>query len=105
MQVMKHLADIEAVGRGIAGAFVATVYGLVAANLFCLPAAGKLRARLGSEVQLRELMLLGVLAIVEGLNPKLIRIRLDSYLVQPAHKNKTAPKHQPAAAQAAEAEG
>src|ERR1017187_1848711 len=103
MQVMKHLADIEAVGRGIAGAFVATVYGLVAANLFCLPAAGKLRARLGSEVQLRELMLLGVLAIVEGLNPKLIRIRLDAYLVQPASKKKAARESQ-AASQAAAAE-
>jgi chemotaxis protein MotA len=105
MQVMKHLADVDAVGRGIAGAFVATVYGLVVANLLCLPAGGKLKARLRSEVQLREMMLLGVLAIVEGLNPKLIRIRLDSYLVQPAPKNKPAPASGTAAARAAEAEG
>jgi chemotaxis protein MotA len=109
MQVMKHLADIDAVGRGIASAFVATVYGLVLANLFCLPAGGKLRARLRGEVQLRELMLLGVLALVEGLNPKLIRLRLDSYVVQPAGKK--APKtnaataKRPAAPQAAKAEG
>src|ERR1035441_10206609 len=102
MQVMKDLANVDKVGVGIASAFVATVYGVAAANLFFLPAGGKLRARVRSEVQLREMMLLGVLAIVEGLNPKLIRIRLDSYLVQPAHKNKTAPKHQPAAAQRSE---
>jgi hypothetical protein len=41
---------------------------------------------------------------VEGLNPKLIRTRLDAYLVQPAPKAKPAPA-QKAAAQAAVAEG
>lgn len=40
MQVMKNLANIDEVGRGIAAAFVATVYGLIAANIFfCPPAA------------------------------------------------------------------
>ena len=105
MQVMKDLANIDRVGTGIAAAFVATVYGVAAANLFFLPAGGKLRARLRSEVQLREMTLLGVLAIVEGLNPKLIRIRLDSYVVQPPPKNRPAPARQPAATRAAEAEG
>jgi chemotaxis protein MotA len=104
MQVMKNLANIDEVGRGIAAAFVATVYGVAAANLFFLPAGGKLKARLRSEVQLRELMLEGVLAIVEGLNPKLIRIRLDAYIVQPASKKKAAKERQPAA-QAAAVEG
>jgi chemotaxis protein MotA len=104
MQVLKNLANIEKVGEGIAAAFVATVYGVGVANLLFLPAGGKLRARLRGEVQLRELMLEGVLAIVEGLNPKLIRIRLDAYLVQPASKKKAASVREPAA-QAAPAEG
>ena len=103
MQVMKNLANIDEVGRGIAAAFVATVYGVGAANLFFLPAGGKLRARVHAEVQLRELTLQGVLAIVEGLNPKLIRTRLDAYLVQPASKKKAARESQ-AASQAAAAE-
>ena len=103
MQVMKNLANIDEVGRGIAAAFVATVYGVGAANLFFLPAGGKLRARVHAEVQLRELTLQGVLAIVEGLNPKLIRTRLDAYLVQPASKKKVARESQ-AASQAAAAE-
>jgi chemotaxis protein MotA len=103
MQVMKNLANIDEVGRGIAAAFVATVYGVGAANLFFLPAGGKLRARMRGEVQLRELMLQGVLAIVEGLNPKLIRTRLDAYLVQPASKKKAARESQ-ASSQAAAAE-
>jgi chemotaxis protein MotA len=79
IQVMKHLENIEEVGRGIAVAFVATVYGVGSANLFFLPAAYKLRARLHRSIQIKELLLEGVLSIIEGLNPKLIRVKLDAY--------------------------
>ncbi len=79
IQVMKNLANIEQVGHGIAVAFVATVYGVGLANLFFLPAAGKIKARAAAEIQMKELMLEGVSAIVEGLNPKLIRIKLEAY--------------------------
>jgi len=83
IQVMKHLANIDEVGRGIAVAFVATVYGVAAANIFFLPAGSKLRARLHAAVEIRELMLEGVLGIAEGLNPKLIRIKLQAYAKRP----------------------
>lgn len=79
IQVMKHLEDIEAVGHGIAVAFVATVYGVSVANLLLLPVANKLKARLHQNIELKELMLEGTLAIAEGLNPKLIAIKLDAY--------------------------
>jgi len=45
IQVMQHMDKIEEVGRGIAVAFVATIYGVGAANIFFLPAAGKLKIR------------------------------------------------------------
>ena len=79
IQVMKHLENIDEVGRGIAVAFVATVYGVGSANIFFLPVANKLRARMHRATQIRELMLEGVVAIVEGLNPKLIRTKLEAY--------------------------
>jgi chemotaxis protein MotA len=79
IQVMKHLANIDEVGRGIAVAFVATVYGVGSANLFFLPAGSKLRSRLQAAIDLRELILEGVLSIAEGLNPKLIRLKLEAY--------------------------
>ena len=79
IQVMKHLEDMDAVGHGIAVAFVATVYGVAAANLLLLPAANKLKANLQHTLELKELMLEGTLAIAEGLNPKLISIKLDGY--------------------------
>lgn len=79
IQVMKNLADIDEVGRGIAVAFVATVYGVGIANIVFLPAASKLRARVQEKVHAKEMMLEGVLSIVEGLNPKLIRLQLEAY--------------------------
>src|SRR5882762_3687078 len=54
IQVMQNLDKIEEVGKGIAVAFVATIYGVGAANLFFLPAAGKLRIRVRDEHQRRE---------------------------------------------------
>jgi chemotaxis protein MotA len=60
-------------------AFVATVYGVASANLFFLPAANKIKARLRDNLHLKELMLEGVCSIVEGLNPKLIRVKLEAF--------------------------
>jgi chemotaxis protein MotA len=79
IQVMKNLADIEEVGHGIAVAFVATVYGVGLANIFFLPAATKIKARAQKGIHSKELMLEGVIGIVEGLNPKLIRSKLEAY--------------------------
>jgi chemotaxis protein MotA len=90
IQVMKNLSNIDEVGRGIAVAFVATVYGVAVANLFFLPAASKLKARVKATVQCRELMLEGVLSIVEGLNPKLIRTKLEAFVSHPGAAPKVA---------------
>jgi chemotaxis protein MotA len=79
IQVMKNLANIDEVGKGIAVAFVATIYGVGSANVLFLPAANKLRARTHEAIQMKELMLEGVIGIVEGLNPKLIRTKLEAY--------------------------
>jgi len=79
IQVMKNLANIDEVGRGIAVAFVATIYGVAMANIVFLPVAAKLKARAKEAVQAKELMLQGVLSIAEGLNQKLIRIKLEAY--------------------------
>jgi chemotaxis protein MotA len=99
IQVMKHLENMEEVGKGIAVAFVATVYGVGLANIFFLPSGNKLKARARQSIVLRELVLEGVAGIVEGLNPKLIRSKLEAYArEQPAKKTaKPAKQKQPAA--------
>ena len=74
------------VGHGIAVAFVATVYGVAFANLFCLPAANKLKSRAHQALKTKEMMLEGIISIVEGMNPKLIRMKLEAYEEQTAGK-------------------
>jgi chemotaxis protein MotA len=82
IHVMSNLSDINAVGHGIAAAFVATIYGVAVANIIFLPFAGRIKLRVRDEVQGMELMLTGVLAIQEGMNPKLVRERLSEFLHQ-----------------------
>lgn len=89
IQVMKHLENMEAVGHGIAVAFVATVYGVAAANILFLPAAHKLKARLHRSLEVKEIMLEGVISIAEGLNPTLIRSKLGAYLQGEPEKSAT----------------
>jgi len=79
IQVMQHLDHMNEVGRGIAVAFVATIYGVGAANLFFLPAAGKLRQRAREDQRLKEMALEGIISIVEGLNPRMIEIKLAGF--------------------------
>ena len=82
IQVMQHLDKIEEVGRGIAVAFVATIYGVGAANLILLPSAGKLKLRIQEERVHKEMMLEGVVSILEGMNPRMIEIKLQSFLAE-----------------------
>lgn len=91
IQVMKHIENTKEVGAGIAVAFIATVYGVGSANLLFLPVANKIKARLHSTIETKELMLEGVVGIVEGLNPKLIRSKLEAYL-HPSEPRKDAGK-------------
>ena len=84
IQVMKHLDAVSEIGKGIAVAFVATVYGVASANLLLLPAAAKLRCCARREMQTKELIVEGVLAIAEGLNPHLTRMRLENFLEEKA---------------------
>ncbi|HZU27374.1 MAG TPA: flagellar motor protein [Bryobacteraceae bacterium] len=103
IQVMKHLANIEEVGRGIAVAFVATVYGVGVANILLLPAATKIKARIKRQTDLKELILEGVGGIVEGLNPKLVRSKLEAYTREQASAKPSKAKPD-AKAKAAQAE-
>jgi len=80
IQVMKHLDNIQEVGKGIAVAFVATIYGVGIANLFFLPFAGKMRLRLRDDHQRREMMLEGVISILEGMNPRMLEVKLSGFL-------------------------
>lgn len=83
IQVMQKLQDINEVGRGIAVAFVATIYGVGSANLLFLPWAGKLKIRIREKQVMHEMILEAVLAIMEGVNPRALEMQLRRYQSQP----------------------
>jgi chemotaxis protein MotA len=89
IQVMQHLDNISEVGKGIAVAFVATIYGVALANIFFLPSAGKLKLRMREQQLTREMILEGVISILEGLNPRMVETKLRGFLAG-AQENKEA---------------
>jgi chemotaxis protein MotA len=84
IQVMQRLENINEVGKGIAVAFVATIYGVGSANIFFLPCAGRIKMLMRRKQVLRELMLDGVVSIVEKTNPRVLEAKLAVYLNRPA---------------------
>ncbi len=76
IHVMENLSDPSKLGGGIAVAFVATVYGVAMANLIYLPVANKLKRKLGLAMERKVLITEGVLAIQEGLNPRVLEEKL-----------------------------
>lgn len=84
IHVMENLNDPSKLGGGIATAFVATVYGVGAANLLFLPMANKLKRKLGLAKERQTLIVEGVLSIQEGLNPRVLEEKLRAYTGEPA---------------------
>lgn len=80
VQMLRTLDDPSQIGVGMATALLTTLYGALVANLFCLPLSGKLEARSQEEVMLRELMLAGLVSLVDGHPPRAIRERLVAFL-------------------------
>jgi len=86
---MQHLDEIDEVGKGIAVAFVATIYGVGAANLFFLPAAGKLKIRIREEQVVREMTLERVISILEGMNPRMLETKLGFLAAEHKARNRS----------------
>jgi chemotaxis protein MotA len=79
IHVMENLSDPSKLGSGIATAFVATVYGVGAANIFFLPMATKMKRKFALEKERRVMIVEGVMAIQEGLNPRILEEKLRAY--------------------------
>ena len=80
IEVLRQFANLQAVGSGIGTAFVSTIYGLALANLLLLPAAHRIRARVAENFETQELIIEGVLSIIDSLHPSLMRVRLNSFI-------------------------
>ncbi len=80
IQVMQNLNDPSKLGAGIAVAFVATIYGLIAANIFFIPFGTKLKFKYQHVMLKKEIIIEGVLSIQAGESPALIERKLQSFL-------------------------
>ena len=81
IQVMQNLSDPSKLGAGIAVAFVATVYGVGAANLIAIPISTKIKLKAQQEFVAKEMIIEGIIAIQAGESPTLIERKLQAYLV------------------------
>lgn len=80
IDVLRQFSNVQSVGYGIGTAFVSTIYGLALANLVLLPVAHRIRARVAENFEKQELIMEGVLAIVDNVHPALIQMRLNCFL-------------------------
>ncbi|MCA3593813.1 MAG: MotA/TolQ/ExbB proton channel family protein [Methylobacterium sp.] len=80
VNMFANMEDPSKLGPFMAVALLATLYGAVVANLFCLPIADKLHVKLEEEDVSRSLIIDGVLQIRQAKSPSIIREMLISYL-------------------------
>ena len=78
--VLKELSNPAVLGEKIAAAFLATLWGILSANVIWLPLAGKLRVKSEEETLYRMMLMEGILAIQSGENPRIVREKLSAFL-------------------------
>ncbi len=80
VHVLENLAEPEELGHLIAGAFVATLWGVMSANVIWLPIGNRLKRLTELEAARMELVIEGVAAIQAGANPRIVAQKLRSLL-------------------------
>lgn len=78
--MLGNMDDPEAIGPGMAVALITTLYGAIVSNLFFLPFADKLAFYSKRELEVREVIVRGLLAIQEGDNPRILEQKLKTML-------------------------
>jgi chemotaxis protein MotA len=104
ISVLKQLDNPSALGESIAAAFLATLWGLLTANLIYLPISNKLKSKSEEEAKNRYMQLEGILAIQAGENPRIVRDKLNAYLPPTEVNNADDPNAKGAKAPAGKAE-
>jgi chemotaxis protein MotA len=78
--MLKNLEDKSALGPNMAVALITTLYGSMVANLLMIPLSGKLQSQDASESKVKEMAIEGVLSIQAGDNPRILGMKLLTYL-------------------------
>lgn len=78
--MLGNMSNPDAIGPGMAVALLTTLYGAYIANAFCLPLADKLGFYSKRELEIRELIIRGLLSIQNGDNPRVLEQKLATCL-------------------------
>jgi chemotaxis protein MotA len=74
--------DTAAIGKALAIALLGTLYGCIICNVVCGPIADKLMIRSAEEQFTKEMVIVGVMSLQAGDNPRLVQMKLESFLSQ-----------------------
>jgi chemotaxis protein MotA len=80
IHMLASLNEPAKMGRAIAAAFIATLYGVAMANLICLPIAAKLKARTAEEIIAYDMIIEGILSIQAGDSPRMVEAKMQAFL-------------------------
>lgn len=80
VQMLQSMDDPSSIGPAMAVALLTTFYGAIMANIICMPIAGKLKTRSSQEMEVRELVVEGVLSLSSGENPRIVEQKLACFL-------------------------
>lgn len=75
-----NLSDIEELGKSIAAAFMATLFGIFSGYVLWHPFANKLRRKSKQEIEIKKIMVEGLLSIQAGVSPAAIEQKLLVYI-------------------------
>ncbi|QXG75041.1 flagellar motor protein [Modestobacter sp. L9-4] len=89
IHVMENLSDPESIGPLIASAFVATLWGVLSANVFWLPMGAKITRTSELQAASMELLVEGIAEIQAGTSPRTVRAKLSA-LVPPSEQQREA---------------
>jgi chemotaxis protein MotA len=88
VQMLSNMEDPKSIGPAMAVALLTTLYGAMLATMLCIPLADKLSLRMTEEARMQALWIDALLAIQDGINPRIIEQMLKTYL--PPDKRATA---------------
>lgn len=81
VHVLENLSQPDKLGHLIAAAFIATLWGILSANVMFLPFGKRIKLVGMAEAARMELIIDGVLAIQAGSNPRVVATKLKSKMV------------------------
>jgi len=78
--MLKNMSDPSMIGPAMAICLITTFYGSILANMVGWPISTKLKIRHAEEMDVKQVMLEGILAVQSGENPRMVQYKLAAYL-------------------------